>query len=161
MPNGKGGYQRTVIQAFSSVQLPDWSGESLEGKRLLINGEQGIGDVMMFSMLIKPLINDAKKVGIITYDRLKSLYERSFTGCEIFDNRDVNKKKIDVNDWDIQAAMGTLPMIRYRNLEDYSKLKPFLIPNPIIKEELKYFNLNLLINIIQYFMCFFYIQHYI
>tara|TARA_B100000674_G_scaffold498996_1_gene540879 strand:+ start:2184 stop:3887 length:1704 start_codon:yes stop_codon:yes gene_type:complete len=137
VPNGKGGYQRTVIQAFSSVQLPDWSGESLEGKRLLINGEQGIGDVMMFSMLIKPLINDAKKVGIITYDRLKSLYERSFTGCEIFDNRDVNKKKIDVNDWDIQAAMGTLPMIRYRNLEDYSKLKPFLIPNPIIKEELK------------------------
>ena len=71
VPNGRGGMQRTVFKAHPRASIPEWDGSSLEGKALLINGEQGIGDVMMFSMLINPLLKEVKKIGI-TYDRLTS-----------------------------------------------------------------------------------------
>ena len=70
VPNGRGGKQRTVFKIFSKSQVPEWDGSNLKGKRILILGEQGIGDVLMFTMLVKPLLEEAQEVGIITYDRL-------------------------------------------------------------------------------------------
>ena len=90
--------QRTVFKAHSSLLIPEWDGDDLTGKRILINGEQGIGDTMMFTMLVPQLINEASKVGIITYDRLTELYKRSFPGVDIYDAKDIKAKNVDSSD---------------------------------------------------------------
>ncbi len=136
VPNGRGGMQRTVFKAHSSMVIPEWDGGNLKGKRLLINGEQGIGDTMMFTMLIPNLIKEAGKIGIITYDRLTELYKRSFPEAEIYDAKDLKAKKIVAGDWDLQIPCGSLPMLRYSELEQYTNLSPYLRVDSTSKNEL-------------------------
>jgi len=126
VPNGRGGMQRTVFKLHPARLIPEWDGSPLQGKRLLINGEQGIGDVLMFTMLVEPLIGEAQAIGLVTYDRLTPLYKRSFPQCHVFDTKDFKHKRIDPADWDLQVAVGSLPMLRHPQLESYAGLKPFL-----------------------------------
>ena len=135
--NGRGGMQRTVFKAHPRAKIPEWDGSGLQGKRLLINGEQGIGDVMMFSMLIEPLLKEASHIGIITYDRLTDLYKRAFPDAEIFDTKNLRDGSIKADNWDVQVAMGSLPMLRHPHLEDFKEIKPYLIPDGKQKDELK------------------------
>tara|TARA_B100000674_G_scaffold499252_1_gene543256 strand:+ start:1904 stop:3586 length:1683 start_codon:yes stop_codon:yes gene_type:complete len=126
VPNGRGGKQRTVFKIFSKAIVPEWDGSNLKDKRILILGEQGIGDVMMFTMLVKPLLKEAKKVGIITYDRLVSLYKRSFPEADIYDAGNLKRSSINPSDWDLQTPIGSIPMLRFKELADYNELTPFL-----------------------------------
>ena len=135
--NGRGGMQRTVFKAQPRSKIPEWDGSDLSNKRLLINGEQGIGDVMMFSMLIPPLMEEAAHIGIVTYDRLTDLYKRAFPKADIFDTKSIKKDTIKPEDWDIQVAMGSLPMLRYPNIEDFSGLKPYLKTDSKQEAEIK------------------------
>lgn len=135
VPNGRGGMQRTVFKLHPAARLPEWDGSALAGKRLLINGEQGIGDVMMFTALVPQLLEEAARVGIVTYDRLSALYRRAFPACTIYDNIDLKKRRIPCEDWDVQVAMGSLPALRYPNLESYGGLRPFLQADPAQQAE--------------------------
>ncbi len=135
--NGRGGMQRTVFKAQPRSKIKEWDGEDISHQRLLINGEQGIGDVMMFSMLIPPLFRETKEIGIVTYDRLVELYKRSFPEAKIFDVKDIRSGAIKPTDWDVQVAIGSLPMLRHSTLDDYQGLKPFLKQNEMQQQELK------------------------
>lgn len=127
VPNGRGGMQRTVFKSHPRALITEWGGGPLNGKRLLINGEQGIGDVMMFAMLLQPLLKECSSVGIITYDRLMPIFERSFPSSKIFGTKDLKNKTIEPSDWDTQVAIGSLPRLRYPQLKDYDGLKPYLV----------------------------------
>ena len=136
VPNGRGGMQRTVFKAHPRSKIKEWEGENITNKRLLINGEQGIGDVMMFSMLIMPLFEEAKEIGIVTYDRLIDLYKRSFPKARIFNAKSMKSGSIQPEEWDLQVAMGSLPKLRHQNIKDYETLQPFLVADSMQKDEL-------------------------
>ena len=55
-----------------------WNGENLSGKTILVWGEQGIGDQIMFSTCLRDIIEIAKHVVIGTDERLVTLFQRSF-----------------------------------------------------------------------------------
>ena len=55
-----------------------WNGEDLSGKTILVWGEQGIGDQIMFSPGLRDIIEQAGHVIIGTDERLVPLFERSF-----------------------------------------------------------------------------------
>ena len=135
VPNGRGGMQRTVFKLHPARVIPEWDGSSLAGQRLLINGEQGIGDVLMFTMLVPALLQEASAVGLVTYDRLGSLYRRSFPQCQVFDTNDVKRRAIDPAGWDLQVAIGSLPMLRFNHLKAYEGLQPFLKVDPTTKAQ--------------------------
>ena len=135
VPNGRGGMQRTVFKAHPAARLPEWDGDTLSGKRLLINGEQGIGDVMMFTALVPHLLHEAAHVGIVTYDRLGELYRRSFPDCTIYDTDDYRHRRIPREAWDLQVAMGSLPTLRFPSLDSYQSLEPFLKPDTRQQQE--------------------------
>ena len=55
-----------------------WNGEDLSGKTILVWGEQGIGDQIIFSTCLRDIIEQAGYVIIGTDERLVPLFERSF-----------------------------------------------------------------------------------
>jgi hypothetical protein len=63
---------------------PYWQGESLKGKTILVWGEQGIGDELMFANTIPDLLEQADQVLIECDARLIPLYDRSFPGVTSF-----------------------------------------------------------------------------
>ncbi len=58
--------------------LPRWSGQSLQGKTVLVHAEQGIGDEIMFASCLPELIAAAGRVVIDCSERLEALFRRSF-----------------------------------------------------------------------------------
>ena len=71
---------RASIQEFPQ---PRWQGESLNNKTILIHGEQGFGDQMMFASLLNEIIAQAKKVIIVVHPSLVELFQASFSQATI------------------------------------------------------------------------------
>jgi tetratricopeptide (TPR) repeat protein len=61
---------------------PIWTENDIAGKRLLIWGEQGLGDRLMLLQFLPALIEDGAKVTVETDPRLIPLLQRSFAGVD-------------------------------------------------------------------------------
>jgi tetratricopeptide (TPR) repeat protein len=61
---------------------PVWTENDIAGKRLLIWGEQGLGDRLMLLQFLPALVEDGAKVTLETDPRLIPLLQRSFAGVE-------------------------------------------------------------------------------
>jgi FkbM family methyltransferase len=72
------GNEALHIQPF--VQ-PMWQGEPLESKTILIHGEQGFSDEIMFASVVTDLIARAARVVLACSEPLHALFERSFPGA--------------------------------------------------------------------------------
>jgi len=64
--------------------IPEWKGESLAGKSILICPEQGIGDEVFFAAFVPEMINLAEQVYIGCEPRLVGIYQRSFPSTRVF-----------------------------------------------------------------------------
>jgi tetratricopeptide (TPR) repeat protein len=71
---------RRHILKLRDVQLscPEWQGESLEEKTLLVFAEQGLGDEILVASMYSDAIRQAEKCYIECEPRLLTLFQRSF-----------------------------------------------------------------------------------
>jgi hypothetical protein len=60
-----------------------WDGEDLSGQTVLVWGEQGIGDQIMFSTCLQDIIEKAEHVIIGVDERLVTLFQRSFPRANV------------------------------------------------------------------------------
>lgn len=56
--------------------MPRWRGEPLEGKRILVHAEQGLGDTIQFARFLAPLARRAREVEVFCQPSLESLIGR-------------------------------------------------------------------------------------
>ncbi|MBS0275774.1 MAG: tetratricopeptide repeat protein [Proteobacteria bacterium] len=126
------------------VKAPYWKGENLDGKRVLVIGEQGLGDEFMFANAIPDLIRAVGangRVQIAVDPRLVSLFQRSFPSAEVgsYDDRKlINRdgdKELRFIPWaiargepDYQVLMGSLLQYFRNRLTDFPK-QAFLVPD--------------------------------
>ena len=66
--------------AFS---IPEWNGEPLKGKRLLVWASQGIGDIFMFAGFLPWVIEQGAHVTLALYPKLMPLFARSFPDARV------------------------------------------------------------------------------
>ena len=123
------------------TKAPKWNGEDLAGKRVLIVGEQGLGDELMFANTLPDmarLVGADGKLQIAVDPRLVALFQRSFPQAEvgIYEDRKTEAKYVRIFEWakaagepDFYAPMGTtLPHLRKR-ATDFPR-QAFLVPDP-------------------------------
>ena len=111
---------------------PRWNGIDYVNK-LLVWGEQGIGDQILFSTLLGELRNRAKHVVVAADPRLLPLLRRSFPDFEF---SDINTAT-GLHDADRQIAIGDLGMFfrkKWRAFPDGRK--KILIPDPARSQNL-------------------------
>jgi tetratricopeptide (TPR) repeat protein len=138
-------YQRFRAYVHHMTKAPLWDGEPLKGKRIVVVGEQGLGDEFMFANILPDLqraVGPEGKLQIAVDPRLVLLFRRSFPQAEVgsYDDRrlidkDGNKElrfipfAVEKGEPDFYAPMGTpLHMLRKR-LEDFPH-QAFLKPDP-------------------------------
>lgn len=125
-----------------ALNVPRWQGEALEGKRLVIMGEQGLGDEIMFASGYRELCDQIGPDGklMIACDlRLAPLFQRSFPKAEIrgYVNKRHNGKGVRVLPWlcdvppvDLFSPNGsTLRFVR-PDITSFSTTEPLLVPDP-------------------------------
>ena len=108
--------------------LPQWEGEPLEGKRLLVWGEQGIGDEVRFLSVLGEVVIEAGAVFYAGERRLRTLIARSFprvilTEPSLRDDETAAQA-------DVQSPVGSLARFRRRAFADFpAPPRPFLFPD--------------------------------
>ena len=114
---------------------PTWTGE--KNKRLVVSGEQGIGDEIMYASCFNELIDNSKEVVIDCMPRLQGLFRRSFPKAFVYGQR-WNKEVFWDEDHKPEAhvAMASLPSFYRKKDEDFHG-KPYLIPDPDITAAVK------------------------
>ncbi|MFT5111019.1 MAG: ADP-heptose:LPS heptosyltransferase [Parasphingorhabdus sp.] len=111
--------------------LPLWQGEDIAGKRILVHGEQGLGDEVMFSSIIPDLIQAGAKVTLSVSPTLAQLFLRSFADIRIYtmsrDPEAVDNWRRDAPppnwfnaaDYDFHCPNGSLPRWLRRRVENF------------------------------------------
>ena len=99
------------------IDAPRWHGEDVRGKKLLLVGEQGLGDEIMFSTILPDAykaVGETGKLQICVDPRMVPLYQRSFPNAEVgtYDDRTL----IDDNG---NKALRLIPFASKDNLPDY------------------------------------------
>jgi tetratricopeptide (TPR) repeat protein len=137
--------QRFRAYVHHMIKAPLWGGEPLDGKRILIVGEQGLGDEFMFANVlpdVQAAVGETGKLEIAVDDRLIPLFQRSFPKADVgpYDDRtlidrDGNKSlrfvpfSVDKGQPDYWAPMGTPLHVFRKSLSDF-RHEAFLVADP-------------------------------
>jgi tetratricopeptide (TPR) repeat protein len=104
--------RRTVGFPNRELGVPEWQGEDLSGKTILLLAEQGLGDQIFFAGCINDLLNSGARVILESEGPLKVLMSRSFPTIEVIDRLDsghVPGLPTRVHSSDFVLPMGSLP----------------------------------------------------
>lgn len=109
------------------VSSKPWRGEPLAGKRVLIYGEQGLGDEIMFASCIPDLLNVVSSCVIECAPKLEHLFACSFPQATVHAGRkNEGRNWLDgVGPVDFEIPSGTLPSVLRRTESDFP-VTPFL-----------------------------------
>jgi len=125
---------------FAAHAAP-WDGEDLTGKTLLLIGEQGLGDEIMFAGIIPDMVDrvgPSGRVLVSTDPRLVPLFARSFPNVKFGPQGHIkhNAKTIRTAPWakgdlkpDYYTPLGTPLQYVRKRIEDFPKAA-FLKPEP-------------------------------
>ena len=105
--------------------VPEWDGKT--AGNIIIYGEQGIGDEIMFASCIPDALKHANHVTIDCDSRLEGLFSRSFD-CHVSGTRYGGEIDTPVEP-DFACSIGDLPRF-YRNKHKDFPGTPYLTPDP-------------------------------
>lgn len=122
------------------TEKPRWAGEDLAGKRLLLIGEQGLGDEIMFMAILpeaQAAAGQGGGLGVACEARLVDLFARSFDvevrahGTGRHNGRTVRGvPNLDWSNYDLWAPMGDLARYFRPTHDAFAATRPFLKPDP-------------------------------
>ncbi len=118
-------------------RIPEWTGRDAAGRRLLVWGEQGIGDEVQFMTLIRHLLRRGAALTVLTEPRLRPILRRSFPDVEVPDVSGPSGRPEDHHGCDTHIALGDLPH-RFRLFcGGTEKPEPWIVPDPQRVTELR------------------------
>jgi Flp pilus assembly protein TadD len=124
----------TPLRPFSQKW---WDGSSEGVTKLLVWAEQGIGDEVQFSGLIRHILSRGIRVVIECDQRLVPLLKRSFPGIVVVER--TNPPAFLLNDASIshQIAMASIPRVLGLSPDSMSFQQPFIIPDEKQRERFR------------------------
>ena len=120
-------WQRALRKPLNTSFVPLWRGEALATSSLLLLGEQGIGDSMMFLSLLPSLLIEAKQIYLYVEPRLRPIYSRSFPALKVVDEAFFADSHMLNNIIDYQIPLGSICQYRFPNTSSYSTHSQILL----------------------------------
>lgn len=122
-----------------TLSVPRWEATSLEGKTLLVLGEQGLGDEIMFASLLHEVIERARRVVVQCSTKLERLFARSFPdACIIGLDRDgaewpqrLAARLRDIDRVDAYAPIGSLARVFRSDVTTFPSRASYLRADPV------------------------------
>jgi tetratricopeptide (TPR) repeat protein len=103
--------------------FPRWTGEDPAGHIVLIHGEQGLGDEIMFASCLPEVISRAKHCVIECAPKLESIFRRSFPAATVYAataRREVLNEAATAG-IDCEVPVGSLPLYFRRQVADFPR----------------------------------------
>jgi hypothetical protein len=129
-------HRKRILQKNVSPRqyAPDWQRESWG--RLIVHGEQGLGDEIMFATCLPDLLREHPNIAIECERKLVPLFARSFH-VPVFATED--EAKASGLTFDYQFALGSLPSLYRMSDEAFpaASPSPLLLPDPSLVEHVR------------------------
>jgi Tfp pilus assembly protein PilF len=111
---------------------PLWDGSDITKQNILIYGEQGVGDEIMFASCFNDIISRAGHTVIDCDRRLAPLFQRSFPEASVHGGpQDTDISWLDqIESPDIRIPSGSLPRFLRKNRTDYFPQGRYLVCDP-------------------------------
>ncbi|HEV2971147.1 MAG TPA: tetratricopeptide repeat protein [Pirellulales bacterium] len=117
----------------AGFKQPVWDGTSLAAMMILVHGEQGLADEIMFASCYPDLMERAAGCVIACDPRLESLLRRSFSPsrvCPVNRSREQQWQPPAGVKFDVQIPSGSLPLHLRPTLNSFPSREPYLIADP-------------------------------
>ncbi len=109
---------------------PVWQGEPLAGKNVLLCGEQGIGDEVLYGTMIPDLLALGPEVTFETDARLVPLFKRAFSGMTCVPRSDPPPEGLQTAAYDYQISLGGLGQHLRKTTADFGSGVAYLKADP-------------------------------
>jgi Flp pilus assembly protein TadD len=106
------------------LDIPEWQGEPLAGRRILVWGEQGLGDEILFGTVLPDLLGQAGTVIVECDPRLAGLFARALPAAE------VRAPSAAPRDADCHAPLGSVAARLRPDLRRFRATSPLLAADP-------------------------------
>lgn len=108
---------------------PEWQGEPVAGKTLLLWEEQGVGDTLLYGSMIVDLMARGAHCVLECDPRLVALFQRSLPGLDVvaagpFADVTAGRRL------DFHAPLGSIGRFLRPSLDSFPPAQPFLKPDP-------------------------------
>lgn len=117
------GHATSILRARLRADLDV---EDVAGRDVLLIGEQGIGDVVMFASVLPDLQRVAGRVAVACDARLHRLFGHAFPAVEVLDRGDAERR---LDSFPVVLGLGSLGRMFRNRLEDFPGA-PYLDPRP-------------------------------
>jgi hypothetical protein len=109
-----------------ALAFPEWNGEPLEGRRILVYAEQGLGDIVQFSRYLPLLQAVGAHVAFLVAPKMHALLSAAFPGVALVG--DIARAQASACDF--QVALMSLPLRFGTRLETVPAAIPYLKADP-------------------------------
>ncbi len=127
-PSGWSGYENRWLRSDATKRkliapFPAWKGEDVSGKRIIVDEEQGFGDILQFCRYLPKLTQLGAQVAFLVRPSLRRLLRPSMPDVRFID-------KPDGENFDYQSALLNLPVGFGTALHNIPADVPYLRPEP-------------------------------
>ncbi len=116
--------------------LPEWDGETLSGKSIVLWGDQGLGDQVIHARCAPAVAAVSNACGLECSNRLTKLFERSFPGVEIFSSKEPLEHILTRGPFDFHCASLDMNCSQYTTPADI-RAQPYLKADPELTASLR------------------------
>jgi len=129
-------WETNAQNGFYPLSEHRWTGEALGTRTLLIRGEQGPGDEIVFATCLPDVIEKHPDANVILecHARLVPCFSRTFPELTVIPNESYTQKKFPPHD--LEVGFGDLPGIFRNSVSDIENARPRkLISEPGLREK--------------------------
>ena len=102
-------FRDSIVRDNLFKNLKTWKGENLKDSTILVNSEQGMGDIIQFSKFLINLSPLCKKIDFVIYDKLLPIFKENYMNINIY-----KKSEILQNKYDYKISLGSLNKYFYK-----------------------------------------------
>lgn len=120
-------FKQNGVPPRLALPQPEWQGEDLTGKSILVWSEQGIGDQILYASLLPEVIERARRCTLLCAPKLVSLFARSFPDAHV--TAQINATNV-ADAFDVQAAAGSAARWLRPTLASFPNRPGYLVADP-------------------------------
>lgn len=94
-------------------EIPEWQGENISQKSIVVYSEQGLGDSIQFSKFLLPLLKLSNNITFLVQNNIINIFNKRFPNLKITSDEDVSDKQFDY-----KISLGSLLKFFYKEKID-------------------------------------------
>jgi tetratricopeptide (TPR) repeat protein len=118
--------------AARPAAFPRWDGSAPSGRTLLVYGEQGLGDEIMFASCLPDLMQAGARCVIECDPKLRKLFTRSFADATVYAGNPRKRVPEEIRRMgvDAEVSLGSLPLYFRRSVSAFPEHNGYLKADP-------------------------------